>query len=325
MKLSDLRTQFESELEDYLNTLPENNLYSPIKYILSLGGKRFRPLLVLLSASAFRSLNKDTFRAALAVEIFHNFSLVHDDIMDKAPLRRGKKTVHARWDENTAILSGDAMLIEAYKMLSEAGTANNLKDLLDLFNTTSAEVCWGQQLDMDFETRSDVDVQSYIEMIGLKTAVLLGCALKMGAVVAGAKKEDADLLYNFGKQAGIGFQIQDDYLDAFGDPEKFGKQVGGDIISNKKTFLIISALQKADSKLKEELNQIYFADSIKDLDEKVERVKEIFKSLQVDRETQSASQEYFSKAELCIRQLSISEEKKTPFREFLSMLAERNY
>jgi len=324
MNLSELRAQFETELESYLKTLPDNNLHNPVKYILSLGGKRFRPLLVLLSASAFGKLEKRVFKAAMAVEIFHNFSLVHDDIMDEAPLRRGKETVHAKWDENTAILSGDAMLIEAYKLLAETGN-ENLKELLDLFNTTSAEVCWGQQLDMDFETRSDVQADSYIEMIGLKTAVLLGCALKMGAIVAGATSKDAELLYQFGKQAGIGFQIQDDYLDAFGDPEKFGKQVGGDIISNKKTYLIIKALEKAGPDLKDELSKIYFADSLKKNDEKVRRVKEIFKSLEVDRDTIDASKEYFDKASDCIRQLSLADEKKSRFTDFLAMLKERSY
>lgn len=324
MNLSELRAQFETELESYLKTLPDNNLHNPVKYILSLGGKRFRPLLVLLSASAFGKLEKRVFKAAMAVEIFHNFSLVHDDIMDEAPLRRGKETVHAKWDENTAILSGDAMLIEAYKLLAETGN-ESLKELLDLFNTTSAEVCWGQQLDMDFETRSDVQADSYIEMIGLKTAVLLGCALKMGAIVAGATSKDAELLYQFGKQAGIGFQIQDDYLDAFGDPEKFGKQVGGDIISNKKTYLIIKALEKAGPDLKDELSKIYFADSLKKNDEKVRRVKEIFKSLEVDRDTIDASKEYFDKASDCIRQLSLADEKKSRFTDFLAMLKERSY
>jgi len=325
MNLVELREQFESELNEYLNALPNNNLHAPIKYILSLGGKRFRPILVLLSASAFGKLDKKTRQAALAVEIFHNFSLVHDDIMDEAPLRRGKKTVHAKWDENTAILSGDAMLIEAYKMLSLAGTSSNLKDLLDLFNKTSAEVCWGQQLDMDFEMRSDVDVESYIEMIGLKTAVLLGCALKMGAIVGRANKKDADLLYEFGKQAGIGFQIQDDYLDAFGDPKKFGKQIGGDIISNKKTILIIRALKMADEDLKKELSQIYFENSLKDQNEKVERVKEIFEAIGVDRETQQLSRDYFNRAAKCIDELTISDEKKNLFRDFLAMLEQRSY
>ncbi len=324
MNLSELRTHFETELESYLKTLPDNNLHNPIKYILSLGGKRLRPLLVLLSASAFGPIDKRAFRAALAVEIFHNFSLVHDDIMDEAPLRRGKETVHAKWNENTAILSGDAMLIEAYKLLAESGN-DNLKELLDLFNTTSAEVCWGQQLDMDFETRSDVDADSYIEMIGLKTAVLLGCALKMGAIVAGAERKNADLLYQFGKQAGIGFQIQDDYLDAFGDPEKFGKQVGGDIISNKKTYLIIKALEKAGPDLKAELSKIYFANSLEDHDEKVSRVKEIFSSLEVDQATLNASKKYFEKAEECIELLTLTDEKKTRFRDFLAMLKERSY
>src|SRR6056297_3754737 len=235
-----IRKEFESSLEAYCDSLPNTPLYHPVKYILSLGGKRIRPILVVLSSRAFQGDDKVAFHGALAIEIFHNFSLVHDDIMDEAPLRRGNQTVHSKWNDNAAILSGDAMLIEAYKQIALTGK-NCLADVLEVFNATSIEVCEGQQLDMDFEASNSVTVDQYLEMIRLKTAVLIGCALEIGAILAGADDADARSLYEFGKLAGLGFQLQDDYLDAFGDPERFGKQVGGDIISNKKTFLSIRA------------------------------------------------------------------------------------
>lgn len=324
-KIEELKKEFEARLNTYIAELPADNLHSPAKYILALGGKRLRPVLVLMSAFAYGEIQKSAFHGALAVEIFHNFSLVHDDIMDEAPLRRGEQTVHTKWDTNTAILSGDAMLIEAYKELSLAGENEYLSQLLDLFNTTSLEVCRGQQLDMDFESMTDVDADQYIEMIGLKTAVLLGCALKMGAIISGASKDDAQALYNFGKWAGIGFQIQDDYLDAFGDPEKFGKQVGGDIISNKKTYLIIKALERASGETEKDLSDIYFKSSIDSKSEKVKRVQEIFRDLEVDKETLDASKYYFQKANEAIAQLSLPSDKKELFKDFLNSLETRNY
>jgi geranylgeranyl diphosphate synthase type II len=227
------------------------NLYDPCRYILTLGGKRLRPALTLMAHTLFDADNKKALPAALCVELFHNFSLIHDDIMDKAPLRRGQPTVHTKWNDTVGILSGDVMLVNTYKLLSDHYNGEPLKKLLKIYTTTAIEVCEGQQMDMDFESREDVTTEEYIGMISLKTSVLLGCALEMGAITAGASENDARHLYDFGKNLGIAFQLRDDYLDAFGDPAKTGKQPGGDILSGKKTFLIIEAAQvasEADSK-----------------------------------------------------------------------------
>lgn len=317
-----LQNKFESALVNYSESLPDNPLHQPIRYILSLGGKRIRPALVLLSGKAFGAAEGQLIRAALAVEIFHNFSLVHDDIMDKAPLRRGKTTVHEKWDSNAAILSGDAMLIEAYKQLSLCGH-EYLQEILDLFNTTSLEVCEGQQLDMDFENRTSVSVDEYIEMIRLKTAVLLGCSLQMGALLGNASKEDCKHIYNFGKLCGIAFQIQDDYLDAFGNPENFGKQVGGDILSNKKTYLIIKSLELASAEGRAELESIYFKNAIPDSDQKVKRVLELFREMKIDEITEHEFLRYFQLAKAELDNSSLSDVQKESFLEFLEMLQER--
>lgn len=318
----ELQNQCEAAIQKYSASLPQNNLHKPVQYILSLGGKRVRPVLVLLAGNAFKADKNQLLNAALAVEIFHNFSLVHDDIMDRAPLRRGKETVHKKWDENSAILSGDAMLIEAYKLLTLAG-GKHLEELLDLFNATSLEVCEGQQLDMDFENRTDVEIVDYLEMIRLKTAVLLGCSLKMGAIIGNASSEDADHLYNFGIHAGIAFQIQDDFLDAFGDSEKVGKQIGGDIISNKKTYLIIKAMERADIDKKRELENIYFRDTVTHKGTKVDRVLTIFKELGIDEITRKESLRHFQLAQEELDSTSLSDNQQTGFREFLEMLRGR--
>lgn len=321
-KLDQLRSLLDSEIATYISQLPEDNLHSPIKYILSLGGKRIRPSLVLLSANAFGGSVEKAMPAALAVEIFHNFTLVHDDIMDEAPLRRGEETVHEKWDTNTAILSGDAMVIEAYKQLALCGS-EKLPELLNLFNRTSAEVCLGQQYDMDFEKEVAVTEERYIEMIGLKTAVLLGCSLQMGSILSNASNDESDAIYAFGKAAGIGFQLQDDYLDAFGNPENFGKQVGGDIISNKKTYLIIRALQKASADQRRELEAIYFKGKISDPTEKVERVREVFLELGVDQDIQKRSDAYFAEAKHQLDKTHLSDKGRQDMEEFLKMLQGR--
>jgi geranylgeranyl diphosphate synthase type II len=322
MNLNECRSVFEGELEKYVRSLPSDRLHEPIRYILSLGGKRIRPALVMLSCQAFGGEVVRAVPAAMAVEIFHNFSLVHDDIMDEAPLRRGQPTVHHKWNLNAGILSGDAMLIEAYKHLCRY-EGDLLSRLLDLFNRTAADVCLGQQYDMDFENDGGVTEERYIEMIGLKTAVLLGGALAMGALIAEASDHEVQAIYEFGKAAGIGFQLQDDYLDAFGDPEKFGKQIGGDIIADKKTYLIIRGLQKADEKLRAELEGIYFHGRITGAKDKVARTLEIFKTLGVDRDTLACSETHFSRAVGVLEQINLSEEGREKLLDFLGLLRKR--
>ena len=232
------RDAFISHLEKEIVTKEPVNLYKPIHYILNLGGKRLRPVLTLMTADIFGTDYKKAMHAAMAVEMFHNFSLVHDDIMDDAPLRRGKETVHEKWDLNTGILSGDAMLIVAYQFF-ENYDAETFQQLAKLFSKTAIEVCEGQQYDVDFETRDDVTIDEYLKMITYKTAVLVGAAMKMGAIISKTDEKEAQAIYDFGLNLGIAFQLKDDYLDAFGDPKTFGKQVGGDIIENKKTFLYL--------------------------------------------------------------------------------------
>ncbi len=315
---------FEAELKNYREQLPEDGLHAPIRYILALGGKRIRPALVMLAAEAFGSDFSESLPAALAVEIFHNFSLVHDDIMDAAPLRRGQATVHHRWDSNRAILSGDAMLIAAYKQLERCGK-DKLPALFSLFNKTAFEVCLGQQYDMDFENEMDVSTERYIEMISLKTAVLLGCSLKMGALVANASEEDAEKLYQYGKLAGIGFQIQDDFLDAFGDPDRFGKQVGGDILSGKKTLLSTYALQVAEGSEAAELKSIYNGEREMPAGEKVRRVQELFRSLGAGEHALQVADRYFEQAAGCLDALQLPESQKNGLRAFLDGLRVREY
>lgn len=315
---------FEAELEAYRVALPDDNLHAPVKYILTLGGKRIRPVLVMLAGAAFDAPTDRTLPAALAVELFHNFSLMHDDIMDAAPLRRGKTTVHHKWNQNTAILSGDAMLIEAYKQLARCGV-ENLPALLHLFNATAAEVCLGQQYDMDFEEMEAVSTDRYIEMIGLKTAVLLGCSLKMGALIAGATPEDSERLYAFGKSAGIGFQIQDDFLDAFGDPDRFGKQVGGDILANKKTLLSTYALQHAEGEVKAELVRWYSDRKNADPAAKVAAVQAIFQTVGADTHALKEADRHFAEAEQQLAALDISPQRKEGLESFLDGLRVREY
>lgn len=261
-------------LENTLNRQDFNDkpveLYEPISYILSLGGKRLRPALTLAACELFGGDANDALIPAMGIEIFHNFTLIHDDIMDKAPLRRGKKTVHEKWNSDVAILSGDAMLVKAYQYIVTV-RPEILPQVVKVFNQTALEVCEGQQYDMNFETQEDVSEDDYIEMIRLKTSVLLGCALEIGALVAGASVAQSDLIYRFGESIGIAFQIQDDILDAFGDPEKFGKAVGGDILNNKNTILRLYAQHNANKEQQVALEAIYESDN-----EKVEAIKKVF-------------------------------------------------
>lgn len=284
------------------------NLYEPIRYILSLGGKKLRPVLTLMSAEIFDVDCKKALAAATAVEVFHNFSLIHDDIMDDAPLRRGNETVHEKWNINTGILSGDAMLILAYQYF-EAYEPAVFRELAKLFSKTALEVCEGQQYDVDFETRDDVTIPEYLKMIEYKTAVLVGAAMKMGAIVAGTSTENANLIYDFGLNLGIAFQLQDDYLDAFGNPETFGKQVGGDIIENKKTYLYLKAIEFASANEKEQLLHL-FSIQPNDNTDKINSVAAIFNQTGASEATQKAIENYTFKAFETLEKMNIEPEKK---------------
>lgn len=318
--------KYNDDLQEYLAKAVSHKkprqLYDPIKYILSLGGKRIRPALTLMVCDFFGTDYKKAMSAALAVELFHNFSLIHDDIMDNAPLRRGKRTVHEKWDVNTAILSGDAMLILAYRFF-ENYEPQMFQELAKLFSETALQVCEGQQHDMDFETRDDVTLVEYIQMIDHKTAVLLGAAMKMGAIVAAASETDKDKIYQFGRNLGIAFQLQDDYLDVFGNPETFGKQVGGDIISNKKTFLYLMAVGQGTSTQAEELDHL-FSINPKNPADKILTVKEIFLNSGAAEATRKEIEKYSSHAYSLLDDINISDEKKAMFRGFGNDLMKRN-
>jgi geranylgeranyl diphosphate synthase type II len=310
--------QYQEFVSVYLQEQNEakepKNLYDPIHYILGLGGKRMRPVLTLMSAEIFECSYEKALPAALAIEVFHNFSLIHDDIMDDAPLRRGHQTVHEKWDVNTGILSGDAMLILAYQYFEHYEPVV-FRDLAKLFSKTALEVCEGQQWDVDFETRNDVTIAAYLKMIEYKTAVLVAAAMKMGAIIAETTIENADLIYEFGLNLGLAFQLQDDYLDAFGDPETFGKQVGGDIIENKKTYLYLKALEFANVEEASRLKQ-FFLTQPEVVTEKIESVKTIFQTSGAADATKLAIQEFTFKAFDTLEKLSISEDKKELLRAF---------
>ncbi|MFT5777527.1 MAG: geranylgeranyl diphosphate synthase type II [Crocinitomicaceae bacterium] len=295
-------------------------LYDPIRYFLTIGGKRIRPMLTILSAELFGSTEAIVLPQALAIEVFHNFTLIHDDIMDAAPLRRNQQTVHAKWNQDIAILSGDVLLIKGYQLLGKI-QPQQLPAAFELFNTTAVEVCEGQQMDMDFEERSDVSIDEYIEMIRLKTSVLLGCALELGAIVAEASEADRKAIYKFGQHIGVAFQIQDDILDLYADPEKFGKQVGGDVISNKKTILYLTALQKASPEQHESLKQLYQED---DLLLKVDRTRSLFDQMNVKSECQNRMTEHYQIALTALESISIDADRKTPLQKLASYLMLRD-
>ncbi|MDQ7916339.1 polyprenyl synthetase family protein [Mesonia sp. MT50] len=316
------RKEFLTYLESKLTHKEPENLYEPMHYILHLGGKRLRPILVLMSAEAFGSTSQKALDAALAVEIFHNFSLVHDDIMDDAPLRRGKKTVHEKWDINTGILSGDAMLINAYQLF-ENYEGEQFRKLAKLFSKTAMEVCEGQQYDIDFETRDDVNLKEYLHMIKYKTAVLVGAALEMGAIVAHAKDACRQQINEYGCLLGIAFQLQDDYLDAFGDPETFGKQIGGDIIENKKTFLYLKTLEESSTAEAKQLEHLYTI-SPQNPQEKIETVKQLFVDSGAANLAKAEIEKYTRKAFKVLEEMNISETKKKPFKEFGELLMTRS-
>jgi geranylgeranyl diphosphate synthase, type II len=319
--ISHYQEEISTHFENLIIDKQPNNLYEPIRYILSLGGKRMRPVLTLMATEIFNVDCKKALNAATAVEVFHNFSLIHDDIMDDAPLRRGHVTVHEKWNVNTGILSGDAMLILAYQYF-ESYEPVVFRELAKLFSKTALEVCEGQQYDVDFETRTDVTIAEYLKMIEFKTAVLVGAAMKMGAIVAKTSQENANLIYEFGLNLGIAFQIQDDYLDAFGDPETFGKQVGGDIIENKKTFLYLKALEFGTNQQKEELLRL-FSESLVDNNEKIRLVKDVFTSSGASEATQNAIKDYTFEAFKTLEKMQIEADKKALLKAFGENLMSR--
>jgi len=299
-----------------------NNLYEPIRYILSLGGKRLRPVLTLMATEVFDVDCQKALAAATAVEVFHNFSLIHDDIMDDAPLRRGNETVHEKWNINTGILSGDAMLILAYQYF-EAYEPKIFQELAKLFSKTALEVCEGQQYDVDFETRDDVTIPEYLKMIEYKTAVLVAAAMQMGAIVAETTEENKNLIYDFGLNLGLAFQLQDDYLDAFGNPETFGKQVGGDIIENKKTYLYLKAMEYASANEKEQLLHLFSFQSSNNTD-KINSVKGIFNQTGATAATKKAIENYTFKALETLAKMNIGNDKKAILKAFAENLMSRN-
>ena len=298
-----------------------SSLYEPIRYVLSLGGKRIRPVLMLLAYNLFKDDPESIIMPACGLETYHNYTLLHDDLMDNADLRRGHETVHRRWDANTAILSGDSMLVLAYQRIAQCDKAK-LAEVLALFTETALEIGEGQQYDMDFEHRNDVAEEEYIEMIRLKTSVLLACALKIGAVLGGASAEDADNLYRFGEQIGLAFQLQDDYLDVYGDTKVFGKAIGGDITSNKKTFMLINAFNRADAGTRAELERWTTATEF-DPAEKIAAVTEIYNRLGIDKLAEQRIKEYFEQSRQHLDELSVSDDRKAVLREYTERMMNR--
>ena len=313
---------FESELEDFNQKQSPQNLYLPMQYLLDLGGKRIRPFLTLMAGEAFGVSVKYAMSAAMAVEFFHNFTLMHDDIMDNATLRRGNSTVHQKWDVNTAILSGDGMMIKAYQYLENYPT-KVFQKLTSLLSKTAIEVCEGQQYDIDFESQTNTNKQEYIKMIRLKTGVLLGCALKMGAIIGGANEKDQQAIYDFGIQLGLAFQLQDDYLDTFGDQNTFGKKIGGDIVEGKKTILYHLALKTGDKDQKKILQFLLRGKNSLDNTEKINNVKSIFEATSARTATQDLIQHHSDLADIELQKLSINDDQKNNFRGIKDWLIKR--
>lgn len=312
-------------INQYLEKLPYNRkpfgLYEPIKYVLSIGGKRIRPILMLLSYNLYKDDVSSILPNACALETYHNYTLLHDDLMDNADMRRGHLTVHKKWDDNTAILSGDTMLVLAYQRMTQC-RQDKLKPILDLFTETALEIGEGQQYDMEFETRNDVTEDEYIEMIRLKTSVLLACALKMGAILADASEEDAENLYRFGEQVGLAFQLQDDLLDVYGDPKVFGKKIGGDILCNKKTYMLINALLKADNNTRKEL--LGWIDK-KDFEpqEKIKAVTDIYDKLEIKQLCYKKIDYHFEQGSCFLDKVNVDNDRKQQIRAFTLSLMKR--
>ena len=298
-------------------------LYDPIEYVLAMGGKRLRPVLLLMAYNLFKDDVESVYPQAAAIETYHNFTLLHDDLMDKADLRRGKPTVHKKWDENTAILSGDAMLILAYRFMMQECPLQYVHEVMDVFTRTALEVCEGQQWDMEFEKRMDVTVPEYIEMIRLKTSVLLAGALQIGAILGGASQEDAKKLYDFGIRSGLAFQLQDDYLDVYGDPAVFGKKIGGDILCNKKTFMLITALKEADGDTRAELERWITAGAY-DPSEKIAAVTAIYNKVGVGDICREQIGRYYEEGIALMEQVSVETSRKKNLLDFVLSLMDRN-
>jgi len=297
------------------------SLYAPVKYVLSLGGKRIRPVLMLMGYNLYKEHPEDIMMQALGLETYHNYTLLHDDLMDNADLRRGHETVHKRWDANTAILSGDSMLVLAYQRMQQCD-ARHLPAVLDLFTETALEIGEGQQYDMDFETRNDVTEDEYIEMIRLKTSVLLACALKIGAILGDASERDADLLYKYGEQVGLAFQLQDDLLDVYGDEKVFGKAIGGDITSNKKTYMLINAVNRANAAQRAELMRWIEAKQF-DRQEKIAAVTRLYDEIGIRRLCEEKINYYFEQSKKYLEQVSVADERKTCLRQYTAGLMNR--
>ncbi|WP_461641226.1 polyprenyl synthetase family protein [Labilibaculum euxinus] len=319
---NELHEIIEKEIDGLEFSAPPEGLFEPMKYILGIGGKRLRPILVLLGANLYKDDLSKVCLPAIGIEIFHNFTLLHDDVMDNAPIRRKKKTVHEKWNSNVAILSGDAMSIKAYQYIGSCED-KYLRDVLTVFNQTALEVCEGQQFDMEFEDRNDVKIEEYLNMIRLKTAVLLGGSLKMGAIMGDASSKDAELLYHFGVNLGMAFQLQDDLLDVFGDEAVFGKKIGGDILSNKKTFLLINALETASGDVEKEL-KFWITTKSFNPEEKIKAVGTIYEQLNVREYSQNKIENYFA---LCLEYLDkvdVDAEKKKELYSLVKGLVDRS-
>jgi geranylgeranyl diphosphate synthase, type II len=314
----ELAKQFEEKFNKRHFPQQPATLYDAAQYILAIGGKRVRPVCVLMGNELFDEINNDAWQVANAIELFHNFSLIHDDIMDKAPLRRGMQTVHAKYGDATALLAGDVMFAQAYDYLTRIDMSY-VQKIISLFNKTSKEVCEGQQIDMDFEKRNDVGIEEYIKMITLKTSVLLAASLQLGAIIGGAGEGNQQHIYNFGKNLGIAFQIQDDYLDAFGNPDKFGKQVGGDILANKKTFLLLHALEVANASQKQQIENLLSSNN----DDKVEQMLTIYKACGVDEWANQLKGNYYQAALKNLEDVAVLAVRKKPLHDLAVYLMER--
>ena len=317
--IKELGSIIEKEIHSISYPSDPNLLYDPIAYIMGLKGKRMRPILLLMAHQLFDENLETAISPALAIEVFHNFTLLHDDIMDNAPLRRGNSTVHEKWNSNVAILSGDTMMIQSYQLFAKVAEGS-VKQVLEVFSKAAIEVCEGQQWDMDFETQDDVEIADYLKMIEYKTAVLLAASLKIGAITANSSLEDQNHLYEFGKNIGIAFQLKDDLLDAFGNPETFGKQVGGDILACKKTYLYLKSLEVANVSQLEKLTEVYLDDHCPE-EEKIERVKSLFEQMEIPRHTKNLMLAYQTTAMKHLE--SISSENKAPLIAFSNKLMDR--